>query len=77
MVVNLGGICNVTVVDCKSNPQNPSVSGGDIGPCNLLLDRAFVKLFPNMETPYDKDGANALLGAGVITVFLRPRISNL
>lgn len=52
VVVNLGGICNVSVIP-RGAPAE-AMSGGDIGPCNLLIDGVVRTLFPGMN--YDKDG---------------------
>ncbi len=71
LIVNLGGICNVTVL--TSNTPD-GVQGGDIGPCNILLDGLVQRLFPG--TPYDKDGLIARSGkaseAFVQAVFENP-----
>lgn len=53
VVVNLGGICNVTIIP-RGEPAT-AMRGGDIGPCNLLVDGAVRTLFPGQL--YDKDGA--------------------
>jgi len=52
VVVNLGGICNVTVIPCGVPAE--AMTGGDIGPCNLLIDGVVRTLFPGQT--YDKDG---------------------
>ncbi len=57
LVVNLGGICNVTSL---AGHEPSGVKGGDIGPCNILLDGLVQRLFPGM--PYDKDGEIARAG---------------
>ncbi len=54
LVVNLGGIANVTVLI----PHQP-VIGYDIGPANLLLD-GWVQ--QHLGQPYDKNGAWAAIG---------------
>lgn len=52
VVVNLGGICNVSVIP-RGMPAE-AMSGGDIGPCNLLIDGVVRTLFPGKT--YDEDG---------------------
>ena len=56
-VVNLGGICNVTVLPAGADPAH--VRGGDISPCNLLLDGLARRL---LNQPYDEDGRAAAKG---------------
>lgn len=58
LVMNLGGICNVTAWHVEGGKCR--IDGGDIGPCNLVLDALVRSLVP--ELPYDKDGQ--LAGAG-------------
>jgi anhydro-N-acetylmuramic acid kinase len=71
LVVNLGGICNVTSL---SSHAADGVAGGDIGPCNILLDGLVQRLFPG--TSFDKDGLIARSGkpsdAFVQAVFQNP-----
>ena len=45
-VVNLGGICNVTVL--PGGAKAGQVLGADVGPCNLLLDGLVRRLFENV-----------------------------
>jgi anhydro-N-acetylmuramic acid kinase len=59
LIVNLGGICNVTLLQEHEQPML-GVSGGDIGPCNILLDGLVQRLFPGMA--FDKDGEIARAG---------------
>lgn len=54
LVFNLGGICNVTLW------QGSLISGGDIGPCNLVLDALVRALVPGQS--FDEDGRIALSG---------------
>lgn len=54
MVFNLGGICNATVWG------GGKVSGGDIGPCNLVMDALVGALVPGKT--FDEDGRLALAG---------------
>ena len=59
LVVNLGGICNVTRLVGSEGPQ--AVEAADIGPCNLLID-GVVRLFcPDL--PYDEGGRMAASGS--------------
>lgn len=46
-VVNLGGICNLTVLPAGATQQQ--VLGWDLGPCNLLLDGLVRRLFANVR----------------------------
>lgn len=55
VIANLGGICNVTVIPRDKPPD--AITGGDIGPCNLLIDGVVRTFFPDL--PYDKDGRMA------------------
>ena len=55
VIVNLGGICNLTRLPRGDDPMpRESIDGGDIGPCNLLIDGVVRRLFPDRE--FDKDG---------------------
>lgn len=58
LIVNLGGICNVTHLPAGSGPEQ--VTGGDIGPCNLLIDGLVKTLYPDLT--FDRDGAIARSG---------------
>ncbi len=58
LIVNLGGICNVTELPADGGPGE--IRGGDIGPCNLLIDGVVRALWP--ELPYDVDGRLAAAG---------------
>lgn len=59
-VNNLGGISNVTSLDCRSKGKEPRVLAFDTGPANVLLDMAAREFF---EKPYDRNGAFARTGA--------------
>ncbi|MBS9780168.1 MAG: anhydro-N-acetylmuramic acid kinase [Moraxellaceae bacterium] len=56
IILNLGGIANITVL---GDTQNQQVIGYDTGPANLLLD-AWV--WQHLEKPYDKNGDFARSG---------------
>ncbi|MEM8782696.1 MAG: anhydro-N-acetylmuramic acid kinase [Planctomycetota bacterium] len=58
LVVNLGGIANVTSLP----PDRPieQITGGDIGPCNILIDGIVQRLVKGKM--YDEDGAIARTG---------------
>lgn len=58
LLVNLGGICNVTSLPASCPPE--AVRGEDIGPCNLLIDGVVRALFPGQS--YDTDGRIASSG---------------
>jgi len=58
LIVNLGGICNVTRLPAGEGPA--AITGADIGPCNLLLDGLFRACFP--EGRFDEEGALARTG---------------
>jgi anhydro-N-acetylmuramic acid kinase len=55
VIVNIGGIANVTILP----PGDAPVTGFDTGPGNTLLD-AWVR--KNRKTPYDRQGAWAATG---------------
>lgn len=55
LVLNLGGISNITVLDHKEN----IICSYDIGPANCLIDRACSRLF---NVKYDHNGDFAKLG---------------
>ncbi len=57
IILNLGGIANITVL--KNNNNNQQVIGYDTGPANLLLD-AWV--WQHLQQTYDKNGDFARLG---------------
>ncbi len=50
VVLNLGGIANMT----RWSGPTESLQGGDLGPCNLLIDPAVEQLFPGQTC--DRDG---------------------
>lgn len=56
VVVNLGGICNVTVL----GPTIQAIHARDLCPCNILLDGVVQRLFPSMR--YDDQGRIARRG---------------
>jgi len=58
LIVNLGGISNVTRLPANGTPQQ--VTGADIGPCNLLIDGVVRHLFPDRR--FDIDGEIARTG---------------
>ncbi len=58
LMLNLGGICNVTAWQLQAGRHR--IAGGDIGPCNLVLDALVRSLVP--ELAYDIDGRLALKG---------------
>ena len=58
LVYNLGGICNVTAWEERNGKCD--IAGGDIGPCNLVLDALVRSLVPGLT--FDKDGELALAG---------------
>lgn len=64
VVVNLGGIVNATRWPARdaelSGLSWPAVEGGDVGPCNLLLDPLAEALLDGAR--YDVDGAAAASG---------------
>lgn len=60
VIVNLGGVSNLTHLPAGGSPEQ--VRGADVGPCNLLIDGIVRRLFP--EVRYDCDGH--LAGQGVI-----------
>lgn len=58
LIANLGGVLNVTLLPGESGPE--AVTGGDVGPCNLLLDGLVRRLFPGRS--YDTGGEIARRG---------------
>ena len=60
LIVNLGGICNVTRLPAESRGSVAGVRGGDIGPCNLLLDALVRMVDPSLS--FDEDGKLASAG---------------
>jgi len=68
LVVNLGGICNVTHLPAGGSPDQ--VRGGDVGPCNLLIDGLVRLLFAGQ--PFDRDGK--LAGQGTPHAELYDRV---
>ncbi len=59
LIVNLGGIANVTYVPCGGAPQD--VRAFDTGPCNLLLD-GLIATATKGKWPIDRNGTLALQG---------------
>jgi len=60
LLLNLGGIANVTVLPAGCGPQD--VLGFDTGPGNMLIDGAVLALSDGAQR-YDRGGAWALAGA--------------
>ena len=60
LVVNLGGICNITDLTNR-------ITGFDICPCNLLIDRVVQRLYPPMR--FDHQGNLAATGRADPKVF--------
>lgn len=61
-IVNLGGFANFTTLPAEGKSQAADVEGiggGDICPCNLVLDRL---ARDQLGVPFDTDGAAALAG---------------
>jgi 1,6-anhydro-N-acetylmuramate kinase len=70
LVVNLGGIINVTLIAPESSTTQPAsggIEGGDVGPCNILIDGLVRRLFPGKT--YDHDGQIAATGTAYLDVF--------
>jgi anhydro-N-acetylmuramic acid kinase len=59
VILNLGGVANVTVLPARSDPT--SVTGFDTGPGNVLLDE-FVRVRGLTPQGYDEDGRLAARG---------------
>ncbi|MCC6580325.1 MAG: anhydro-N-acetylmuramic acid kinase [Phycisphaeraceae bacterium] len=59
LVVNLGGICNLTVLSGK-NEGPEAIAAMDVGPCNLLLDGLIRRRVPSAK--FDADGMLAARG---------------
>jgi anhydro-N-acetylmuramic acid kinase len=54
LIINLGGICNVTAWDNSTTASNiNAIQGQDIYPCNLITDGLTQRLFPPAK--YDQD----------------------
>ncbi len=69
LIVNLGGICNVTLLPRGSTPDR--IAGEDIGPCNLLLDGLTRRL---SGAPMDVDGQLAQRGHVLPQLYDRLRV---
>lgn len=65
LIVNLGGISNVTYLPASGSPRQ--VQGADIGPCNLLIDGVVRRLYPDRR--FDTDGKIAKDGRIDLEVF--------
>lgn len=66
LIVNLGGICNVTRLPAGCRPGQ--VTGSDVGPCNLLIDGMVALAFSGMK--FDDQGKLAAAG-GVSSILYR------
>jgi 1,6-anhydro-N-acetylmuramate kinase len=66
LIVNLGGICNVTALPAGAGIE--AVRGYDAGPCNLVLDGAVRLLYPGQA--YDDGGR--LAASGTVRDDVRP-----
>lgn len=65
LIVNLGGISNVTYLPAGGSPKQ--VRGADIGPCNLLIDGVVRRLYPARR--FDTDGRIAKDGRIDLEIF--------
>lgn len=61
VVLNLGGIASTTVLHsvAQGSQKGLQIQGGDVGPCNILLDRMCQVL---TGQPFDRDGSIASRG---------------
>ena len=61
VIVNIGGISNITVLPCNGNQSeaDPAVIGFDCGPGNTLMD---AWIWRHQQQQYDADGALAASG---------------
>ncbi|MGN0901903.1 MAG: anhydro-N-acetylmuramic acid kinase [Succinivibrio sp.] len=66
MVLNLGGIANLTVID--KNKEHDILTAFDVGPANTLIDTATRLL---LKKPFDKDGAIAAKGRVINELLLK------
>ncbi len=72
VVVNLGGICNVTVLRGSRTEDVEHIRAADVGPCNLLLDGVAWRV---LGERYDEGGRAAMGGTvypfagGVVGVY--------
>jgi 1,6-anhydro-N-acetylmuramate kinase len=57
-IINLGGFCNITLLNEGATPDE--IDGRDVCPCNHLLDGLARRL---MSLPYDDQGQRALSGS--------------
>lgn len=64
LVVNLGGVCNVTYLPCDPAGE---IRGFDAGPCNILLDGLARRLFDGLA--FDRDGQRAARGRVNLNVY--------
>jgi anhydro-N-acetylmuramic acid kinase len=72
LLLNLGGIANVTALPAGCRPDE--VLAFDIGPANMLIDACMTKLFGK---PLDRHGATAAKGRvlqQVVDMFLREKV---
>jgi anhydro-N-acetylmuramic acid kinase len=65
LIVNLGGICNVTRLSANGGIEQ--FTGEDIGPCNILIDGVVRRAFPG--TDFDRDGRLAAAGGASSIVY--------
>lgn len=65
LIVNLGGVCNVTYLPRAAEADDAAlrarIRGADVGPCNLLIDGLVHRLRPDLE--FDVDGKLAREGS--------------
>lgn len=59
IIVNIGGIANITVLPPTAKQLSVNILGFDCGPGNTLLDACATRYF---QTPYDKEGRIAASG---------------
>ena len=59
LIINLGGISNITTLPCQDNESDTSIQGYDIGPANTLMDCWIKK---HLGKNYDNEGLWAQSG---------------
>ncbi len=59
VILNLGGIANISILPANATKSDQPILGGDTGPANMLIDTWTQRI---LHVPYDKNGAWAATG---------------
>lgn len=75
LIVNLGGISNLTYLPAGGMPED--IQGADVGPCNLLIDGVVRRLYPDQQMDIDGQFASkGRIATEVLHLILQDQTGN-